>query len=496
MVNDFIYATPESQGLSSNKILEFIKIINDYKLNVHSFMVVRNGKILAEAYAHPYFKDFKHRLYSCSKTYAAMAGGKLVGDGLVKLTVKFCDYFPEYTAGKNLDDERLNMTIEDMLKMAVPFLRTTYHTNGFRNEPWVPTYFEEQFTTVKQTGTLFDYNTSASFMLDVLVEKLTGKKFLEYMRPIFDEIGVSKDIFCVESPDGYGWGGSGVCSTTRDFAKFAEFIMHMGNCNGKQLLPYNFVKNATTKQIDTIVDNGYNYDCQGYGYQTWITPEGGFAFNGMGCQFAHCYPDSDFMVVFNSDTQCSVGMASTLLHYGVLNMKRALTDNLEENANDYAKLQTALNDFSLHNGYGEKSSPIIAEIENKTFTLGENNMQIKWVKFNFNGDEGVMTYENPRGIKQIKFGLEKYVFFEFPETHYYHTRVHTPKGSGYICTASGAFTMPNRLLIRVNAVDVNLGHIGINAEFKNGEISMFKTKVAEGFFDEYKGYATSVTAKK
>ena len=175
MVNDFIYATPESQGLSSNKILEFIIIINDYKLNVHSFMVVRNGKILAEAYAHPYFKDFKHRLYSCSKTYAAMAVGKLVGDGLVKLTDKFCDYFPEYTAGKNLDDERLNMTIEDMLKMAVPFLRTTYHTTGFRNEPWVPTYFEEQFTTVKQTGTLFDYNTSASFMLDVLVEKLTGK---------------------------------------------------------------------------------------------------------------------------------------------------------------------------------------------------------------------------------------------------------------------------------------------------------------------------------
>ena len=240
IVNDFIYVTPESQGLPSKKILEFIELINEYKINVHSFVIVRNGKILAEAYAHPYFKDFKHRLYSCSKSYAAVAVGKLVGEGLVKVTDKFFDYFPEYTAGKNYDDERRNTTIKDLLMMSVPFARDTYSKNGFRNEPWVPTYFEEEHKTVKQAGALFNYNTSSSFMLDVLVEKLTGKKFLEYLRPELDEIGVSKDIFCVESPDGYSWGGSGVCSTTLDFAKFAELIMRRGECNGKQLLPYNY----------------------------------------------------------------------------------------------------------------------------------------------------------------------------------------------------------------------------------------------------------------
>ena len=47
IVNDFIYVTPESQGLPSKKILEFIELINEYKINVHSFVIVRNGKILA-----------------------------------------------------------------------------------------------------------------------------------------------------------------------------------------------------------------------------------------------------------------------------------------------------------------------------------------------------------------------------------------------------------------------------------------------------------------
>ena len=489
MVNDFIYVSPESEGLPSKKVKEFIDIINFYKINVHSFMVVRNGKILAEAYAHPYFVDFKHRLYSCSKTYAAMAVGKLVKEGLVKVTDKFYDYFPELTQGKTYDSERLNMTIEDLLKMSVPFGNDTYSDKGFRNEPWVPTYFEEKHKTVKKAGAIFEYNTSSSFMLDVLVEKLTGKKFLEYMRPELDEIGVAKDIFCVESPDGYSWGGSGVCCTTRDFAKFAELIMHMGNHNGKQLLPYDYVKNATTKRIDTIVDNAYNYDCYGYGYQIWITPEGGFAFNGMGCQFAHCYPSEDFMVVINSDTQSSARVFGTLLHLGVMNMKRALTQSLSENESDYNELKEAINNFSLHNGYGEKTSPIQNEIQNKKYTFSQNSIGLKWCKFSFEGDEGTFTYENARGVKQIKFGMEKHVFFEFPETHYYHTRMHTPKGRGYICMGNGAFTSQDTLLIRINAVDVNLGHIGILANFNGKTINVKMTKVAEEFFHDYKGYA-------
>lgn len=491
MVNDFIYVTPESQGLSSKKISEFIDLIKFYKINVHSFMVVKNGKILAEAYADPYFVNFKHRLYSCSKTYVSMAVGKLVKDNLVKVTDKFFDYFPEYVKGKSYDDERLNMTIEDMLKMSVPFIPDTYSdSNGFRNEPWVSTFFEEQYKTVKKSGAAFNYNTSASFMLDVLVEKLTGKKFLDYLRPELDEIGVDKDVFCVESPDGYSWGGSGVCCTMRDFAKFAELVMHMGNCNGKQLLPYDYVKKATTKRIDNVIDNAYTFNHCGYGYQVWVTPENGFAFFGMGAQFAHCYPDDDFMVVYTSDVQCSEeNVYKSLLHLGVLNMKRSLENVMPEDPIEYEKLNNAIKNFTLPNGYGEKTSPVQAEIENKKYILNDNPMNIKWCKFNFVGDEGIMTYENPRGVKQIKFGMEKYVFFEFPETHYYHTRVHTPKGSGYICTGNAAFTSPDRLLIRINAVDVNLGHIGIAAAFKGETVSIQMSKVAESFFQEYSGLA-------
>ena len=98
------------------------------------------------------------------------------------------------------------------------------------------------------------------------IEKITGKPFLEYMRPVFDKIGVSDDIWCVKSPDGYSWGGSGVVCTLRDFAKFAELLLNKGEYKGEQILPRWYVEKATSKQISNIRDNHCTM-CheQGYG---------------------------------------------------------------------------------------------------------------------------------------------------------------------------------------------------------------------------------------
>ena len=65
MVNDLIFCKPEEEGLDSARILKFIERLKERKTNLHSFMMVRKGKILAEAYYQPFDKDlctvFIHR---------------------------------------------------------------------------------------------------------------------------------------------------------------------------------------------------------------------------------------------------------------------------------------------------------------------------------------------------------------------------------------------------------------------------------------------------
>ena len=99
----------------------------------------------------------------------------------------------------------------------------------------------------------------------------------------------------------------------RDFAKFAELIMNGGNYLGEQLLPKNFVEQATKKQICNLVENNYSLRKEGYGYQIWIHKEG-FMLYGMGSQLAICFPDKQLMFVCNGDTVQSIQSAGTAFY--------------------------------------------------------------------------------------------------------------------------------------------------------------------------------------
>lgn len=236
MINDLIFALPEDEGLSSEKVLECLSHMEEWKINVHSFMLVRDGKILAETYAKPFNKDFKHRIYSCSKAYVALAIGKLVGEGKLSLDDKIATFFPEYVSFSELEEWWRALTIKEVLTMTVPFARDGYTNTSpkgskFKTEGWAQSFFSGEFPTVKPNGLLFHYNTSGTYQLCVLIEKLAGMSFLDYIKPELISIGVDENIDCVRSPDGYSWGGSGICCTMRDFAKFAELLMNEGIYN-------------------------------------------------------------------------------------------------------------------------------------------------------------------------------------------------------------------------------------------------------------------------
>ena len=68
MINDFNYVTPESEGIKSKDILEMLTFIDKVNINIYSFLLAKNGNIVAEGYYKPMDENFMHRLYSSSKT--------------------------------------------------------------------------------------------------------------------------------------------------------------------------------------------------------------------------------------------------------------------------------------------------------------------------------------------------------------------------------------------------------------------------------------------
>ena len=489
MINDLVFCTPEEAGVKSKNIIKFIERLKERKTNLHSFMMVRNGKILTEAYYKPFDKDFMHRLYSSSKTYVSIAVGMLIDEGKLRLDDKVCDVIPELVE-KEQDKWLKECTIEDALKMSVPMLTDTYFALDYSEWAWTFFNHPTRSKSIKPAGTVFNYNTSATFILDVVVEKITGKPFLQYMRPVFDKIGVSKDIWCIKSPDGYSWGGSGVVCTLRDFAKFAELLLNKGKYKDEQILPRWYVEKATSKQISNIRDNHYTIRREyGYGYQIWIT-KNGFALCGMGSQFAYCFPDKNFLFVCQGDTQSSNDTEGDYIYEQLVHeIYENISDEVLVAGEEYEILKEKIENLTLNVDYGAPHSKFEKEINGIYYDLEDNILGWKWFKFDFSGEKGVLTYENARGEKKINFGCNSLDKGTFPETHYYDKQVSVPANREFDCLSDLSWIEEQKILLRVYVTDTNFGSCFMTFGFKNDEVGVMLNRRAEFYMDDYQGYA-------
>ena len=215
----FLKISPEKAGIPSSKVLEFIKVLEQYKLNTHSILMARGNNIFAETYYAPFDADFKHRMYSVSKSFVAIAVGLAEQEGLLSLEDKFIKYFPEYR-NEQTDNLYEETTIRDLLTMRSCIAEKS--PDWWAKEDRTKTYFD--MSSNKIPGTNFSYDSTGSMILGCIVEKLTGKPFMEYLKEkLLLDIGFSKDAYCLMVPGGYSHSDSGVMCTSRELLAFARF---------------------------------------------------------------------------------------------------------------------------------------------------------------------------------------------------------------------------------------------------------------------------------
>lgn len=476
--------TPEGEGIPSRAIERYLRTIQAQGIYMHSVMFVRHGKIVSEAYFKPFGPDFRHRLYSCSKSFVSVAIGVLAEEGVLALDDRIVNFFPELSGGA--DPYLAETTIRDLLRMAAPYTRGANYSPKDAN--WEKTFFTDEVSHVP--GAVFSYCTSGTTILCAIIKRKTGMNFLDVLRPAFDEIGVSRDIFCVETPEGIEWGGSGVCATAREFAKFANLCMHYGLHEGKRLLPRDYMIEATSRQIDNSLYAGSADTAQGYGYQFWMTKNEGFAFYGMGGQYALCFPKKDFMLVTTGYEELAAGSRAELFHALWREVFPFLSDEpIPADADAAADLRKAVDSLELTHAEGEADSPVRARIDGKTYLMRENAMGMRSVRLEFAGAEVVMRYENATGAHALRFGFLRNVAQEFPEI-YSGRRIGVPANRGYDCFCSAAWTAKDTLMLHCHVADIHLGQFRMAAAFKGNTLTLNAIKHAEWFLDEYQGFAS------
>ncbi len=107
--------TPEAAGISSDKIVKFIDRIEKRGAIMHSILMMRNGKVFNENYWAPFDKDFCHRMYSQTKSYAAIGIGLLEEEGKLSLDDKVCDIFRGQLPA-DMDERWEEVTVDNVLR--------------------------------------------------------------------------------------------------------------------------------------------------------------------------------------------------------------------------------------------------------------------------------------------------------------------------------------------------------------------------------------------
>lgn len=324
-------STPESQGVSSAQIRKFIETADQKVDTMHSFVLVRHGKVVAEAWWKPESPDKRHVLWSLSKSFTSTAVGMAVAEGKFSIDDTVLKFFPE-EAPKEPSDKLKAMRVRDLLTMSTGH-QDEPKVRDIKDQTWVKTFLNHPVP--HKPGAHFQYNTPATFMLSAIVQKTTGQTVVEYLKPrLFDPLGI-EDPQWEANPEGITLGGYGLHVRTEDIAKFGQLYLQKGQWNGKPLIPAEWVAMATTKQVSNGSDPTKDWD-QGYGFQFWRSRHNAYRGDGKDGQFCIVLPDQDTVIAITANT----GNMQAQLNVVWDELLPAFHDApLPENADEQAKLK-------------------------------------------------------------------------------------------------------------------------------------------------------------
>ncbi len=366
-------SSPEAEGIPAAAILSFLREVEQKIDAVHSFMLLRHGKVVAEGWWTPYRKDDPHVLFSLSKSFTSTGVGIAIAEGRMRLDDLVLDAF----AGEGPAEPSANlkaMRVRDLLSMSTGHHAEAINGFPFASEQSLPKLFLA-LPVAHKPGTHFVYNTPATYMLSAMVQKATGQALVDYLRPrLFEPLGIDSPRWDADK-HGVTLGGYGLRVRTEDIARFGQLYLQKGQWQGRQLVPAEWVAQATARQTANGSDPASDWE-QGYGYQFWRCRHGLYRGDGAFGQFCIVMPEQDAVVAITSGTSDLAGVMNLVWQH-LLPALRA--EALPADAQADGALREKLASLTLRPQPGASSSPLAARVSGKRYAFAANDDGIEAV---------------------------------------------------------------------------------------------------------------------
>jgi len=455
----FSAATPEEEGFSSKGLSEIFTYVKEKKPNIHSLLIIRNKKIVLDAYFYPFRAGLRHDIASCTKSVTSLLIGIAIDKGYLKSEDQLVSsFFPELKLrGKEFE----SLSIKDLLTMKSGLdcswsNEDSLFNDLFPSDNWPKFIFNIPF--VAAPGQLFSYCSCNYYLLAEIIYRATGLAPEDFAKKyLFNELGITS-VYWSKNKQGinYGWGD--LCLQPHDLAKIGQLLLDGGKWNNKTILSASWVKKAKT--MTTVFPNG-----NGYGYGFWIDKDHAFNMEGRGTQRLHIDSIHHAIVVvtgggLSDEDKEGIGH---LIGYAIHSDKALKSD--PEGFDTFKKIEgqaaTTMIDTPRYISDGTEKHRLF----NKSIVFPRNSLGIKIAEIIAEkGDLSLLL--KPAGEQTVIYPLGKDAAYKF----------YQDAGSGHLYALRGYWKAGNEfeiewnMLSRINKylIDFKIGDNGSEVSIKEG----------------------------
>jgi CubicO group peptidase (beta-lactamase class C family) len=228
--------------------------------NTKAFVVLHDGRLIAERYAPGYGPDTPIWAHSITKSVTSALIGILVRDG--RLRVDQPVPLPAWHAS---DDPRRAITIDELLRMTsgLPFDDNDDAINHLTRMLFLEREMAGYATQVRierAPGTAWAYSNVGYMILSRLVREASGgsaadvERFVR--RELFEPLGMRTATMDCDAT-GTPVGASTAYASARDWASFGQLYLDDGVVNGRRILPEGWVAYSRSQTLNTGYGAGF-----------------------------------------------------------------------------------------------------------------------------------------------------------------------------------------------------------------------------------------------
>jgi CubicO group peptidase (beta-lactamase class C family) len=272
-------------------------------------VVVKDGQVVLERYAFGHDAKAKWTSFSMAKSLTSTLMGAAIQDKHIGAVTDLVTKYLPSLKGSAFD----GAIIRDLLRMSggdvfsENYLDANSDVNQhiaiMANKHRKGAMLAQMATLPRRypPGMINTYNTGEAYLLGEIVAAAIGGPLSPYVtEKIWKPYGMESDGYWMLSAEGgTEWGGGCYSATSRDYARFGQFILGNGMAGGRQVLPEWWVKEATTASAPS----GPNNAPVAYGYQWWVLPNGAYRATGVFGQTIVVNPKLNLVVTIQSAYQ-------------------------------------------------------------------------------------------------------------------------------------------------------------------------------------------------